>query len=308
MEQELYSFPLSTTAFKSAISFTARHFGIDTGYFLNEIERLSSWPNSIDCDSPYEAALESEEDLQLFIPFNPQCLIDIFKQLDSTKSDIDFFNAMLLVTILVYPNGSGDRIVNSLYNEWQETLEEYVKYDAVRAEMLKLYLLLNSAECNEESVFSIRVKDSAYGSVSIFNHFNWFSKELIQSYLDKYLTGISSIEEAKSALALYKGKQGNTYKAYNASVIAYGIYSLYQELRISDVKFPNELAFAIIEYLSFADMTGEDWNENMDPDWIRAKVYNMRSHPIKFPEAGLPKKVNTNYISHNLISSGTKKF
>lgn len=74
------------------------------------------------------------------------------------------------------------------------------------------------------------------------------------------------------------------------------------------MKFPNELAFAIIEYLSFADMTGEDWNENMDPDWIRAKVYNMRSHPIKFPEAGLPKKVNTNYISHNLMSSGTKKF
>ena len=135
MEQELYSFPLSTTAFKSAISLTERHFGIDTGYFLNEIERLSSWPDSINCDSPYEAALESEEDLQLFIPFNPQCLIDIFKQLDSTKSDIDFINAMILVTLIVYPNGSGDRIVNLLYNEWQETVEEYVKYDAVRADM-----------------------------------------------------------------------------------------------------------------------------------------------------------------------------
>ena len=92
MEQELYSFPLSTTAFKSAISLTERHFGIDTGYFLNEIERLSSWQDSIDCDSPYEAALDSEEDLQLFIPFNPQGLIDIFKQVVSTKSCENFSN------------------------------------------------------------------------------------------------------------------------------------------------------------------------------------------------------------------------
>ena len=109
------------------------------------------------------------------------------------------------------------------YNELCE-INYYNGYDIIREDLLKLYIYKETCDPQTEFGQKINIKHST-GNIHIKNYENWFTKNLLEDYLNKYLEDIRTVEQAEQELSKPAGRK---IKDPRLIIIMYGIYRMFK--------------------------------------------------------------------------------
>jgi hypothetical protein len=267
--------------FKELVALLDEYFGIDYGYFTTEIRRLDSW--SVEADSPDIEALESDKYLLFvhsidFSEFSK--ILNIVKEEDD--SDINITHVLFLLAHIIK-----DKDYFKIMDFINEMAEDYLKYRVVREDLLKLYVWLNDPKTKIDQKLTLK---HAMGNIEIENFDGWFTRNLLEGYLDKYLSDITTIEQAESELLTYKGRKGRKVNDRRVPVIMYGIFRMLNDQKKMKSPQSDSLCKLIIEYLKYIGVFDDD--TNVDNQWIRAqlKYISTKPEPPKFERLGVLKK------------------
>ena len=300
MEQENSAYIyVQSDSFQKCEPYLNKYFGISYGYFEEEISRMKCYmahrPNI--GESHTMLALETGEGVPLrniilddkFLP-----LFEIIKEEDD--NDHYLIRTLWLVAYVIMEYD--DRWVYEL-----DDVIDYEDYGIVREDLLKLYKFMKSHNLTNSSGRKITIKHSM-GNIDISNHDNWFTRKLLKDYLDKYLSDITSVEQAEQELLKYKKTAGRKIKDPRLHIIIYGIYRMFnQEKKMKSPK-SDALCDFIISYLHFIGLIEDIFD--LDKQWIRAQIdyLDKKDSPPLFP----PKEVSVIVDIEELKNSGKRLY
>lgn len=293
-QKNLLKTDMPTSFLKLCEPYLNKYFGISYGYFEEEINRLDIY---MKCkpkigDSPTLIALESDEKIPFYhhIPDEEfQKLFEIIKEED--ENDTYLIWALWFVAYVVMEQDYS----------WEDELDDVIdfhQFNIVRKDLLKLYIFSKSHNPKTSKGQKTTIKHSM-GNLYLDNYDNWFTKKLLKDYLDKYLSDITTIEQAEQELLKYKKSAGRKIQDTRLHIIMYGVYRMFNDNKKMKSPKSDALCDFIILYLDFIGIINED--TNIDRQWIRAQIdyLSKKNLPPIFPHKAVTERVNIDELKNS---------
>jgi hypothetical protein len=293
-QKELLRTDVHTSFLKQCETYLKKYFGISFGYFEQEIRQLESY---MTCEakigeSPTLIVLETDEKIPFYhhIPDNEfHKLFEIIKEEDA--NDVFLIYTLWFVAYVVMEQD------DSWEYELQDVID-YYDYEIIKEDLLKLYIFKETHNPQTKKGKKIIIKHSK-GNISIDNYNNWFAKNLLKDYLNKYLADITDIDQAKKELAKYKRSAGRKVKDPRLHIILYGIYRMFNENKKMKSPKSDALCDFISSYLKFIGLSENEIL--MDKYWIRAQIGYLEKKPSPplFPHKGVSERISIEELKNS---------
>ncbi len=263
---------INTAFLRSAEPYLNEYFGIGYGYFQQDISNHEAYFQikvGIG-ESPTMKLIEEDHEFSICVPFDIDefyALFEIIEEDDETDTDI--CKALFLLAYII-------KAKDFSWLEDNADLTDYIEYNIVREDLLRLYIFTNGQKSDTLQGQRISIKH-AMGSVEIKNFGNWFTDKLLKDYLNLYLSDINSIEQAEQELLSYKKRAGRKIKDNRVHIILYGIFRMFNELKKMKSPQSDSLCVFIQSYLQFTGLIDKD--TNIDNQWIRAQITYIKTKP-----------------------------
>ena len=273
------------------------YFGLNYGHFEHLIDTAKVFdPNSLFYSKPYEEQIEELKGLDdLTFEISHITTYDEFSELfipveveDEQDNGANIILTLWMLAYCVVVNQIDDILREKAENEGNYYLTRYgfeedmenewnTKYK-IREDLLKLYIFVNQPHKwpRTEEGRRITLKHSL-GNVDIGNYDNWFLRNVIERYCNKYIPEITSLEQAEEELQAYKKPLGRQPKDPQVNIILYGIYRLFNEKMKMPSPQSDSLCEFIINYLEFLRLIDED--SPIDKQWVRAQIAYIKKRP-----------------------------
>jgi hypothetical protein len=286
-QTEFLQVNIPTSLLKQCEPYLNKYFGISYGYFEQEIRQLKTY---MTCkakvgESPTLLALETDEAIPFYYHFSGNEFVKLFEMIkEEDDNDMDLISTLWLVAYVVMEQD----------DSWQYEIQDIVdsiEYDIIREDLLRLYIFKESYNPQTEEGQKIIIKHLT-GNITINNYNNWFTKNLLKDYLNKYLADITDIDQAKKELAKYKGSVGRKIKDPRLHIILFGIFRMFNENKKMKSPKSDALCEFISSYLKFIGLIDDDIL--MDKYWIRAQIVYLekKTSPLLFPHKEVSESVN----------------
>lgn len=192
-----------------------------------------------------------------------------------------------------------DEYQEYIWSQWQEAKEQFYKTKA-KKDLLQLYIYHKTKPADIPT--QITIKYGKGKSVKLENKDNWFEKVLLSNHLDKYLSDIKSVEDAKKVLDKLNHTTDKLSRPHQYKFI-YGTYSM-----ISDVlglkSVPESLCYLLINLMYEMDYPTEYMYKKelrrMDTRYIRNMISRLKKDP-KRAQFNLNVPLESNDMSNRTI-------
>lgn len=234
-----------TTAFlRETEPFLNEYFGIGYGYFERDFcnrEEYFQIKTEVG-ESPTLKFIEEDHDFPIYTSFVWDDFLPLFDFIEENdEADADIVKALFMLAYVIRMKDFAWMLDNPDYTD-------YIEYNIVREDLLRLYLFANERKSDTAQGQKISLKH-AIGSVDIKNYENWFTRKLLTDYLNRYLADITSIEQAESELEKYKKQAGRKIKDNRIHIVLYGIFRMFNENKKMKSPQSDSLCGFIIAYL-----------------------------------------------------------
>ena len=284
---------IHTSLLKQCELYLNKYFGISYDYFENEIMRLESYFTLKPKVGESSTLMFFETDEM--IPFYHSIIENKFHQLFEIIKEDDDNDEYLIWTLWFVAY-----VVMEDNNKWRDELVDYayLEYDIIREDLLRLYIFKETCNPQTPEGQKLILKHST-GNISIGNYENWFTKILINEYLNEYLADIKSVEQAEQELKKYKGSVGRKINDPRLLIIMFGIYRMFNENKKMKSPKSDSLCDFILSYLHFVGILKNE--ADLERAWIRAQIKYIegKNSPPLFPHIGVSKRVSLDDLKNS---------
>lgn len=162
--------------------------------------------------------------------------------------------------------------------------DDIMYWECVRKDLLKLYIFVNDPEIKKTQSLVVQ---HLTGKLELENHDGWFINRMSADYLSKYLSDITSIEQARKELQSYNKVAGQKVRDKREPVIMCGLYYLIHDTLQLKSKIPNNLCEFIYWFLDAVDCPTSDEYDNLKfRSRLRHFLPREQLYRFNFPEIG----------------------
>ena len=286
MSEKVYEIKVPMPLFKQATTVMDKYFGFNAEYFQDELAVLPGF--NIMASRAYARMLDSDHPITLWSSnleeFN-RCMSGLDGFMDEAKDEL--LTYVLLLVMIIWK----DKDYDAIQNEWCQENEDHLIYDECRADLLRLYIFVNSEgyKTNKKGDYQskkIVIKKGDH-KCELDNKFNWFKDSMVKRYLKDQLGDIKSIEQAEEELARYRKTKGRRHDNIYLIIMIQGIVNMFNEELNMEVSLPKTLSLFMLEFFVMLGLMTEEeaWNPRAKkykgPEWIGAQVSYLKDHPVK---------------------------
>jgi hypothetical protein len=274
--RQQYKYTISTELFGKSVELLHKYFGITLAYFEPEFKQLPSFDKSIKSLTPYKDTLNDEKFITLtgyVCEKHREMLFDWIEENDDIDSII--IEAIRILDAILLE--SRPELVS---RENNDEIQKEWDYSLVREDMLRLYVFMHESFSESKEIKLKKGKQT----IKLNNHFNWALDRMATLYLGKYLSDITTVEQAQEELAKYK-KRGRHHENRNVNVVLYGIYRMFSEEKKMKSKASDALCNMIVNFLKLAGLISDN-DVYVNIAWVRSQIRYMsgQDNPPRFVE------------------------
>ena len=268
--------PIKVSRLMPYIDMLNEYFGLGIRYFDSAIQ--FQYDMNYSKGKPIPEDQDTEVLLPLYVEFETvRSMLENAGLSTDNGTHLGMMSTLALLANLIYDK-EYEKVVQAI---WESACDEAMQYEAVRKDLLGLYLFLNDPSTFLDREITIQ---HATGKVKLQNCYGWFTRRMLKDYLDRYLPDITSMEQARRELGSYRKQAGRKSEDEREQILICGIYRMFHENTEMRSDLPDRLCEFIFEYLKLIKVYDKD--DILDMSTMRPTIRYIVKKPVQ-PKFGL---------------------